>query len=74
MGIEKIKEMIEELPEDEYAELKEWIVHKGEGEKSKNEGKSENKKYRKAGWAKGALKYMSDDFDEPLDDMKEYMY
>jgi antitoxin (DNA-binding transcriptional repressor) of toxin-antitoxin stability system len=26
-----------------------------------------------AGWAKGIIAYMAPDFDEPLEDMKEYM-
>jgi len=31
------------------------------------------KKHPKAGFLKGVLIYMSDDFNEPLEDFKEYM-
>ena len=32
------------------------------------------KRLREPGFAKGMVTYVADDFDEPLDDMKEYMY
>jgi Protein of unknown function (DUF2281) len=32
------------------------------------------KKQRKAGFAKGFFTYVAPDFNEPLDDLKEYMY
>jgi Protein of unknown function (DUF2281) len=34
---------------------------------------SEKKLPRRAGWAKGIITYIADDFDAPLDDLKEYM-
>jgi len=40
--------------------------------KSKTESKGKAKPKRKAGLAKGLIK-MKEDFDEPLDDFKEYM-
>ncbi|MGB3585245.1 MAG: DUF2281 domain-containing protein [Tunicatimonas sp.] len=40
--------------------------------KSKVQGKGEVKTSRKAGLAKGLIR-MRKDFDEPLDDFKEYM-
>ncbi len=40
--------------------------------KSKAQGKTEIKASRKAGLAKGLIQ-MKEDFDEPLDDFKEYM-
>ncbi|WP_425342609.1 type II toxin-antitoxin system VapB family antitoxin [Lunatimonas salinarum] len=40
--------------------------------KSKSVSKSKNKPQRKPGLAKGLIR-MKDDFDEPLDDFKEYM-
>ncbi len=39
----------------------------------KNKKISLNKKIRKAGFLKGGIKYMADDFDAPLDDFKDYM-
>ena len=32
-----------------------------------------SKKVRKAGFAKGTITYIADDFDAPLDDLKDYM-
>ncbi len=38
----------------------------------KNKGEKESKNHPKAGFLKGTFK-VSDDFDEPLDDFKDYM-
>ncbi|MDX2303298.1 MAG: DUF2281 domain-containing protein [Microscillaceae bacterium] len=35
--------------------------------------KTEKKAKRQAGTLKGSLKYMASDFDEPLDEFKDYM-
>ena len=35
--------------------------------------KEQPKQKRQAGFAKGIVKYMSPDFNEPLDDLKDYM-
>jgi hypothetical protein len=40
---------------------------------SKNRKRPAQKPHPRAGYMKGTLIYMSDDFNEPLDDFKEYM-
>lgn len=37
-------------------------------------GQNKSKKKRIIGLREGSLKYMADDFDEPLDDFKDYMF
>lgn len=54
------------LPDDLKKQVSDFIAFL----KSKNSANP--KKQRRAGLAKGLIK-MSDDFDEPLDDFKEYM-
>jgi hypothetical protein len=34
---------------------------------------NEKREQRKAGYGKGTITYISPDFDEPLDDLKDYM-
>jgi len=69
MSAELIKE-IDELPND----LKEDLKHYVDFLKFKNENSNQDKKIqRKAGFLKGTFQ-MSEDFDEPLEDFKEYMY
>lgn len=36
-------------------------------------GKATDKPNRQFGFAKGIVTYMADDFDEPLEEMKDYM-
>ncbi|MDR2359494.1 MAG: DUF2281 domain-containing protein [Prevotellaceae bacterium] len=40
---------------------------------SKSRKRPAKKPHPRAGYMKGTLIYMSDDFNEPLDDFKEYM-
>ncbi|MDR2802171.1 MAG: DUF2281 domain-containing protein [Prevotellaceae bacterium] len=40
---------------------------------SKNRKRPAKKPHPRAGYMKGTLIYMSDDFNEPLEDFKEYM-
>ncbi len=63
--IEIYKEILT-LPDELKKEVIDFVAFL----KFKNQAKP--KKQRKAGLAKGLIK-MSDDFDEPLDDFKEYM-
>ncbi len=37
-------------------------------------GQNKSKKKRIIGLREGSLKYMADDFDEPLNDFKDYMF
>jgi antitoxin (DNA-binding transcriptional repressor) of toxin-antitoxin stability system len=52
---------------------KEVIIARGNKPVVKFEVLAEAKAERKIGNAKDLLVFMSDDFDEPLDDFKEYM-
>jgi len=38
-----------------------------------NNGAPKARKPRTPGWGKGIIKYISPDFDEPLEDFREYM-
>lgn len=60
-------QQISTLPED----LKKQVADFVDFLKSKSKG-SEEKKPRQFGYAKGLIE-MSDDFDEPLEDFKDYM-
>lgn len=61
---------IESLPDDLKKELKEFVQHLKE--KAKLSSDSKRIKVRRPGSLKGKIK-MSADFDEPLEDFKEYM-
>lgn len=76
---------INSLPPDEQAEVVDF-VKRLKAKKSKQAEQSEplesqtptsdqqeGKLKRKFGCMKGIVKYMADDFDEPLDDFAEYM-
>ena len=57
---------IEQLQDEHLLEqIKDLLAKAGEVPK---------KRLREPGFAKGMVTYMADDFDEPLDDMKKYMY
>lgn len=55
---------IDRLPKDRLQEILNFL-------KGNTEIKSEKK--RRIGALKGTLLYMADDFDDPLDDFKDYM-
>ncbi|MCL6261537.1 DUF2281 domain-containing protein [Aquiflexum sp. TKW24L] len=56
------------LPEEMKIEVDNFVDYL----KSKSVAKGNPEKHRKAGLAKGLIK-MKEDFEEPLDDFKEYM-
>ncbi|MFA7445647.1 MAG: DUF2281 domain-containing protein [Flavobacteriaceae bacterium] len=62
---------IETLPKDLKKQVSDFVASLKE--KIKSSSKEEKPKKRKAGIAKGYFIKMSDDFDEPLEDFKEYM-
>ncbi|MEX0966543.1 MAG: DUF2281 domain-containing protein [Bacteroidia bacterium] len=67
---------IELLPEElkkEVLDFVEFLLNKAKKEKTPVPDKTRGKSPRKAGSLKGTFK-MAPDFDEPLDDFKEYMY
>lgn len=64
-----LKQAIDKLPESLLLELKEWIVNVMENRKKE----PKPLKKRQAGCLKGFFSYMVPDFNEPLEDFKEYM-
>lgn len=62
---EEVLEIVNSLPEKEKEKLKNDMLT--------NETKQTHKKGL-IGCLEGSLIYMADDFDAPLDDLKEYMY
>lgn len=68
MDNQQLYQDIETLPENLKEEVKDFVDFL----KHKAEKIAEPKKQRVYGYAKGAFK-MADDFDEPLEDFKDYM-
>jgi len=65
---------IESLPEDLKKQVLDFVAFLKQKAKTKSkQTKPEKPKERKAGIAKGYFTKMTDDFDEPLEDFKEYM-
>ncbi len=65
-----IQKNIDKLPPEKLEQLKETIDKMVE---QINEGKKTTLEKRKFGSMKGFVKYMAPDFDEPLEDFKDYM-
>ena len=76
MGTTELLEMINKLPADKKKEVEDFIsVLYSEAKQtvsSDNSGIIANKRMQ-FGALKGFVKYIADDFDEPLEDFKEYM-
>jgi hypothetical protein len=66
----KLTNKIEMLPSDLKKEVSDFVDFLIQKSKRKDNGSTAGK--RKAGSAKGMIK-MSEDFDAPLDDLKDYM-
>ena len=65
---------IESLPEDLKKQVLDFVAFlKQKAKTAAKQPKPEKRKERKAGIAKGYFSKMADDFDEPLEDFKEYM-
>ena len=67
-----ILEKLEELPESFQIEVLHYIEFLIEKYAQKSPQKKQTKKRRIAGTMEGMI-IMADDFDEPLEDLKEYM-
>lgn len=75
MSLQEIITALDTLTVNEKLALKEKIeLDLSSSVDSPKNDKKQKKIYRRAGWAKGKLISISKDFDEPLEDMKEYMY
>ena len=64
------------LPEDvksEVIDFMEFLLSKRKRQSDKR-APDKNKPCPKFGSGKGMFTYIADDFDEPLDDFKDYMY
>jgi hypothetical protein len=67
-----ILEKLEELPESFQTEVLHYIEFLIEKYAQKSPQEKQTKKRRVAGTMEGMI-IMADDFDEPLEDLKEYM-
>lgn len=67
VSFQDIVSVVHQLSPNELKELK------NEVEKTLAENKSPQKEKRIFGRMKGFVKYMADDFNEPLEDFKDYM-
>lgn len=80
---QQASEMVFQLPENKVRQVIEYIkmlnldIGKAEARKAENKStyRPTGKKlaYRKAGVLAGGLRFISEDFDEPLEEFKEYM-
>ena len=71
MSTRELIEKIENAPADvqkEVSNFLEFLLSKDRNQEAKTETI-----VRKAGFGKGLITYMADDFDAPLDDLKDYM-
>jgi hypothetical protein len=66
-AINPLYSVVDELPQNALQELYDFA------EFLLSKHKSAEKKHPTFGCMKGMLKYMSNDFNEPLEDFKEYM-
>lgn len=67
-----ILEKLETLPESLQLKVLDYIDSLIENSEQSSEPEAVKKKYRVAGAMKGNI-FMSDDFDEPLEELKDYM-
>ncbi|PSB21920.1 DUF2281 domain-containing protein [Phormidesmis priestleyi ULC007] len=67
-----ILEKLESLPESLQVKVLHYIDSLIEEQKQTSEQESDPKKYRVAGSMEGMI-IVADDFDEPLEDLKDYM-
>ena len=80
MGTTELLEMINKLPADKKKEVEDFVsvLYSEAKQTVLSDEDSDNpamivKKRMQFGALKGLIKYMADDFDEPLEDFKEYM-
>lgn len=75
MSTTELIELIEKLPADKQKEVEDFIRYKigVENEPMHILAEPQGKNGRGYGSLKGLITYISDDFDEPLEDFKDYM-
>ena len=73
MSTKELIEKIENAPPQIQKEVQDFLDFLLKKESVKKDQVEPSKKVRKAGFAKGTITYIADDFDAPLDDLKDYM-
>ncbi len=75
MSTTELIEMIEKLPADKQKEVEDFIRYKfgAENELTHMVSAPKGSDGRGYGSLKGLITFISDDFDEPLEDFKDYM-
>lgn len=73
MGTTELLELIEKLPADKKKEVEDFVGFLVAKTNTSLPGFLKNGIKPGFGGGKGIIAYMSDDFDEPLDDFKDYM-
>jgi hypothetical protein len=74
--INKITSRLAQLPEEKLTEIYdyvEFILHKTQSRLKEREIPGSGTSKRKFGCGKGIFTYVSEDFDEPLPEFKDYM-
>jgi len=82
MTVEQIIKQTETLTKDQKQQVAFYILFSNMSEDKRNnlmqlffyENNEKQKEKPIFGSMKGMVEYMSDDFDAPLDDLKDYMY
>lgn len=74
--LEEIQAKTSQLPPELQAEVLDFIQYLDFKKSKKQDSKQEPypRLPNKFGAGKGLITYIADDFDAPLDDLKEYMY
>lgn len=75
MNTQNLFYQFQSLPKDLQKQVEDFIQSLLAKNQKETDNSEEQKTpvYRKAGTMKGLVLYMSDDFDEPLEDFNEYM-
>ena len=73
MSTTELTELIEKLPLDKQKAVKDFVAELLKNYKANESVFSENKPKMHFGDLKGFVTYISDDFDEPMEEFKDYM-
>jgi hypothetical protein len=65
--LDDVLKLIQQAPEEDFAKIQEEVA------KRQEQTATEPTKKRQAGTLKGILVYMAPDFDDEMEDFKEYM-
>lgn len=73
MSTTELTELIEKLPLDKQKAVEDFVASLFKNYKVNESVFSENKPKMRFGDLKGFVTYISDDFDEPMEEFKDYM-